>query len=153
MTVYFRMQPAARKVMLPVSWDLQGPVVEHYEERAEQEVVWDVGRHTEASSLKEMPRTSVRLCIILAWWCLLTRCHLNQPKYWNPPASELWNAGTSFVWPDLAPLCYHFSSIKRLYESINFPKTDVWRNLYLHELLLSQGHFICMCTEVCLLLD
>ena len=51
--------------------------------------------------------TNVRLCIILAWWCLPPCCHLNHPNYWNPPGSALWSVGTSCVWPNLAPLCYH----------------------------------------------
>jgi hypothetical protein len=71
----------------------------------------------------------VRLCIIIAWWCLLTCCHLNHPNYWNPPGSALWSVGTSCVWPNLAPLCYHFNSLKLPYVAINFLKTDMWRNL------------------------
>lgn len=129
------------------------PIVEHYEERADLEIVWDVGRHTEPSSLRHVEDK----CQIVNYYCLMvpahTRCHLNHPNYWNLPGSALWSVGTSCVWPDLAPLCCHFSLLRHPYEAISFAKTDMWRNLCLHELLLSQRHYIFMCTEICLLLD
>ena len=100
----FKTQPSAGKLMLTEFWDSQGPVLEHYEEGHNNKqcmVQWDANWQAEACNSKQMPRTTVERCHVVAWQCPSTYC---CPHCWNAPETQVRSNGSSSVQSRSCPI-------------------------------------------------